>query len=100
MSNTAKYLPMAGLTDHELKRRYIAFMATIKPYQDELAKNLSRIFPRTTAITEDGKVVRIESEWDDETQKLIDTHYAAMRSIAKVMGLPVPPSATEEDAPT
>lgn len=98
--STAPELPMAGLTDYELKRRYIAFMATIKPYQDELAKQLACILPRTTAIYEDGKVVRIESEWDDETQKLIDTHYAAMRSIAKCMGLPVPPSATEEDAPT
>lgn len=92
MTSTAPELPMAGLTDHELKRRYIAFMATIKPYQDELFKNLDRIFPRTTAITEDGKVVCIESDWDDETQKLIDAHYAAMRSIAKCMGLPVSPS--------
>lgn len=84
----------------DMKRRYVAFMATIKPYQDELAKRLACVRPRTTAIYEDGKVARLETKWDDETQKLIDAHYAAMRSIAKVMGLPVPPSATEEDAPT
>lgn len=92
MSNTATEILMKMDSAIDMKRRYVAFMATIKPYQDELFKNLDRIFPRTTAITEDGKVVCIESDWDDETQKLIDAHYAAMRSIAKCMGLPVSPS--------
>ncbi len=79
-----------GMQHHDMKRRYMEFMAVIKPYQDELAKKLACVLPQMTAIYEGGKITSFETKWDDETQKLIDFHYATMREIAKVMGLPVP----------
>ena len=100
MTSTAPEPTMAHLTNHELSRRYRALLETIKPYQSELFKKLACTLPRKALICEGGNVVRIESTWDEETQRLIDAHHAMVREIAKCIGLPVPPSATEEDAPT